>query len=189
MVLRYHDGSKIDTSVGGTTSSGPSSQSSGLQEENKKLREAIKALAQKADLSEVESADEIRKLVESDPREALREQQKELNKLKKELTKKEKIEKQLKEKQENHGAWRSGIMEGVKRADAKHLEEIKKLKEELVQVEEEKEDKEKNMDTSNGEDGTVASKLETMNRQMYQMASYVETIEQRNQDLAYQVSY
>ena len=80
-------------------------------------------------------------------------------------------------------------MEGVKRADAKHLEEIKKLKEELVQVEEEKEDKEKNMDTSNGEDGTVASKLETMNRQMYQMASYVETIEQRNQDLAYQVSY
>ena len=188
MVLRYHDGSKIDTSVGGTTSSGLSSQSSGLQEENKKLREAIKALAQKTDLSTVESADEIRKLVETDPREVLREQQKELNKLKKELTKKEKIEKQLKEKQESHGTWRSGILEGVKRADAKHLEEIKKLKEELTQVEEEKDDKDKeNMDTSNGEDA-VASKLETMNRQMYQMASYVETIEQRNQDLAYQVS-
>lgn len=99
LVLRYHDGTKIDTTIGGASASlVSSSQTSGLQEENKKLREAVKALAEKTDLSAVESADEIRKLVETDPRTVLREQQKELNKLKKELTKKEKIEKQIKEK-------------------------------------------------------------------------------------------
>ena len=189
-VLRYHDGTKIDTTVGGSsTLQGSSAQSSLLQEENKKLREAIKALSQKADLSEVESADEIRKLVETDPREVLREQQKELNKLKKELTKKEKIERQLKEKAENHASWKAGILEGVKRADIKHLEEIKKLKEELAQVEDDKDVKDgMSVEVPQGNDSAMDSKLEDMDRKMYQMASYVETMEQRNQDLAYQVS-
>ncbi|CAK9021962.1 unnamed protein product [Durusdinium trenchii] len=187
-VLRYHDGTKIDTTVGGSsTLQGSSAQSSLLQEENKKLREAIKALSQKADLSEVESADEIRKLVETDPREVLREQQKELNKLKKELTKKEKIERQLKEKAENHASWKAGILEGVKRADIKHLEEIKKLKEELAQVEDDKDVKDgMSVEVPQGNDSAMDSKLEDMDRKMYQMASYVETMEQRNQDLAYQ---
>ena len=190
LVLRYHDGTKIDTTIGGASASLVSpSQTSGLQEENKKLREAVKALAEKTDLSAVESADEIRKLVETDPRTVLREQQKELNKLKKELTKKEKIEKQIKEKTDNHTSWRAGIMEGVKRADTKYTEEIKKLKEELAQVEDDKDAKDGiHVEDSLEQDGGVDGKLEDMNRKMYQMASYVETMEQRNQDLAYQVS-
>ena len=163
-VLRYHDGTKIDTTIGGSsTLQGSSAQSSLLQEENKKLREAVKALSQKADLSEVESADEIRKLVETDPREVLREQQK----LKKELTKREKIEKQLKEKAENHTSWKAGILEGVKRADAKHLEEIKKLKEELAQVEDDKDVKDgMSVEVPQVNDSAVDSKLDDMNRKM-----------------------
>ena len=156
-------------------------------EENKKLRDALRNLVDKGpkdgDSTVVE---ECKKLVH-DPREELRVRQRELNKEKKAITKQQKIEQTIKEKQESFQAWRAGFMEGLKGEDARHQEEIEALRKELKEntEDEEKMDEE---DETDKDKGLVFQELAEVKHRMSYMASYVEAMERKNQQLVSEMS-
>ena len=184
-----HDGRKVQVPQGPGTSSAASSSSStqAMIEENKKLRDALRNLVDKGpkdgDSTVVE---ECKKLVH-DPREELRVRQRELNKEKKAITKQQKIEQTIKEKQESFQAWRAGFMEGLKGEDARHQEEIEALRKELKEntEDEEKMDEE---DETDKDKGLVFQELAEVKHRMSYMASYVEAMERKNQQLVSEMS-
>ena len=141
-------------------------------------------MSSKNDTAEI--PDYIKKIVEPDPREKLREQQRELNKARKNLTRVEKIKEDLDKKEASYGRWKNGMVAGLKKAEEIHAKEMQQLRMDLKLAEEGKdalyEDEE-----MNGEMEPLAKELDEVKNKMNQMTSYVAAMEQRNQDLVSQV--
>ena len=185
-VLVGHDGHKIelDFGDGGSSAGSLSTMSSAMQEENRCLKEAVRFMSSKNDTAAI--PDYIKKIVEPDPREKLREQQKELNKARKNLTKVEKIKEDLDKKEASYGRWKNGMAAGLKKAEEIHAKEMQQLRMDLKLAEEGKDVPEEDEDMDL-EKEHLAKELDEVKDKMDQMTSYVAAMEQRNQDLVSQV--
>ena len=189
-ILAYDD-RRVVVPEGGGNGGSSSASSSGLQEENRRLKEAFRSILDGT--ADEKTEDEVWGLIATDPREALRQQQKELNKQKKALTKAEKVRATMEEKSAKWARWKTGYMKGLEMEEQRYKEEMKELEAELKEVEKEKE-KEKDgtmdLDSDGHEDDykrSVDDELKTFRQQMVQMSSYVQLMEQRNQDLTTQM--
>eukprot|EP00913_Durusdinium_trenchii_P026549 g24909.t1 len=162
-----------------------SASSSGLQEENKRLKDALKYFANKKEDEEV--PEDYRPFLHEDPRESLRVQQRELNKQKKMIGRVEKIRSTMEEKSQRWVRWKARIMRGLELEEQRYKEEYKQLEDELQAVET---GKDVPMDLENvGTDGHggVEDELTEVKHQVGQMADYMQRIEKRNLDLTLQV--
>ena len=191
-ILAYDGRRVVVPEEGGGNGGSSSASSSGLQEENRRLKEAFRSIL--GGTADDTTEEEVRGLLADDPREVLRQQQKELNKQKKALTKTEKVRAAMEEKSAKWTRWKAGYLKGLELEEQRYKEEMKELEAELKEVEKEKE-KEKGgiMDLDapeSHEDGykkSVDNELNTFRQQMKQMSSYVQMMEQRNQDLTNQM--
>lgn len=183
--LISYDGKRValpdDKGAGGSSSA----SSSGLQEENKRLKDALKYFANKKEDEEV--PEDYRPFLHEDPRESLRVQQRELNKQKKMIGRVEKIRSTMEEKSQRWVRWKARILRGLELEEQRYKEEYKQLEDELQAVET---GKEVPMDLENvGTDGHggVEDELTEVKHQVGQMADYMQRIEKRNLDLTLQV--
>lgn len=189
-VLYSWDGRKVDISLGGASSSGSTSQASALQEESRKLKDMVKRLSQKTP-EDGSIEEEAKKMIEENPRETLREKQRELNREKKVLTKKEKIDAAVREREDRYSRWKSGIMEGLKREDHRHAQELQQLREEMSALDDDKDTtKDAEMNNASAEEvdtSELAEELVKVPRQVQNMSYFMESMEQRNNELVQQV--
>eukprot|EP00913_Durusdinium_trenchii_P029729 g27861.t1 len=181
-----HDGRKVALGSGGGSSSGASASASAraVQEENRRLKEALKLISEKRTVDNG-ILEDCQKLIQN-PREQLRERQRELNKEKKTLTRQEKLEATIQETDESYRSWRSGMEEGLKQEDARHAAEIEKLQQELKDLQEAKDPdamKEDMDDEKLLREGSMAQELYEVRETMKEMAYHVKTLEQRNQEI------
>eukprot|EP00913_Durusdinium_trenchii_P004832 g4487.t1 len=186
-----HDGRKVPLGSGGGAFSAASASTSAraVQEENRRLKEALKLISEKRTVDNGVLED-CQKLIQN-PREQLRERQRELNKEKKTLTRQEKLEATIKETDDSYKSWRAGMEEGLKQEDARHVAEIEKLQHELKELQEGKDPdamKEDMDDEKLLREGSMAQELYEVRESMKEMAYHVETLEQRNQEMVMQMN-
>ena len=195
-----YDGRKVAvpngqaSSSGSTSSAATAATNAQVLEENRKLRDVFKLLLDKDAGKEVgknptELVEECKKLVHN-PRESLRERQRELNKEKKSINRAEKLESVIKEKEENFARWKAGFMEGLRLEEKRYEEEMKALKDELKNVEDGPETHSMEQE-SDGEQGAraLAEDLSQVKAQMDQMATYFEVMEKRNQQMVQEMNH
>eukprot|EP00913_Durusdinium_trenchii_P023688 g22251.t2 len=180
-----YDGKKVPLPSGHVASSGSTSlattgaANSQVLEENRKLRDVFKLIldrdaGKETGKNPTDLVEECKKLVHN-PRESLRERQRELNKEKKSINKAEKLEIAIKEKEDSFVKWKAGFHEMLKAEEKRYEEEVKALREELKLVEEGPEINSMDAD-SDGEliAKNVAEDLSQVKAQMDQMATYFE---------------
>eukprot|EP00913_Durusdinium_trenchii_P018717 g17588.t1 len=194
-----YDGRKVAvpngqaSSSGSTSSAATAATNAQVLEENRKLRDVFKLLLDKDAGKEVgkdpaELVEECKKIVHN-PRESLRERQRELNREKKSINKAEKLESTIREKEENFAKWKAGFMEGLRLEEKRYEEEVKALKEELKNVEDGPETHSMEAE-SDGEQGAraLAEDLTQVKAQIDQMATYFEIMEKRNHQMVQEMN-
>ena len=195
-----YDGKKVPLPSGHVASSGSTSSAttgaanSQVLEENRKLRDVFKLIldrdaGKETGKNPTDLVEECKKLVHN-PRESLRERQRELNKEKKSINKAEKLEIAIKEKEDSFVKWKAGFHEMLKAEEKRYEEEVKALREELKLVEEGPEINSMDAD-SDGEliAKNVAEDLSQVKAQMDQMATYFEVMEKRNQQMVQEMNH
>ena len=183
-VVYAHDGRKLALPMQGASGNGSSSASSTSQEELKQLREAVKFFAGQKEGESEEVPDAYKKFVVENPRDVLREQQKELNRQKKSLTRIEKLQASIADKEESYAAWKNGYLEMIQQEDKRHAEEMKQLHSELKEVEKGGDVME---DAEPPTESAMKQELDQMKAQFAQMNYYFHAMEPKNQSLVGQM--
>eukprot|EP00913_Durusdinium_trenchii_P003856 g3569.t1 len=178
-----------DETSAGTAQSPHDTDSEPSEEENRRLKEALKMISEKRTVDNG-ILEDCQKLIQN-PREQLRERQRELNKEKKTLTRQEKLEATIQETDESYKSWRAGMEEGLRQEDARHAAELEKLQQELKDLHEAKDPDamKDNMDDEKPlQEGSMAQELQEVRESMREVAYHVETLEQRNQEMVMQMN-
>ena len=137
------------------------------QEENKPdgLAE-IKAFLRDIVTEEQTSNPTIQKLLAEDPNDAIKQQQKDLNKKRKKQRRIEALQKQEETKEEAFVQWKAAMKTMIKAEEVRHKEAMSKLKEELQQAlresEDEKDDKMQTDQSSDEEEAAVTGPLKKL---------------------------
>lgn len=186
------DGKRIELGKQSGPSSGASSSQSqveqSLREENRKLKEAMRASMD----GKQEIPPQVRELVKIDPREAIKEKQRLLNVERKQLNRAEKIKQEMEKNESRFSRWKEGMQEGLLLEEKRHASVMAEFATELKEAEEGP-----SMDVDRGDisdpDGKdtrideLGMELSDIKFQMSQMVAYTQAMEQRNQGLTEQV--
>lgn len=136
-----YDGKAIEVDLPDSSSGGASSGASGevaLQQENQKLREAMKFVVEQitpnAEAKE-KLPDHVKDLLKEDPRQNLKQRQKELNEERKQLNKLAKVKEALEKKEAKYNNWHHTMTAGFKKEEKRYTTEIAELQEEVKSLE------------------------------------------------------
>ena len=183
--LRGYDGKKIDLTDSEDWQPSWSSAGAGeasLREENGKLKEAMRFVLSKVATPEEVPA-EIVSLTQVDPRESLRQRQKDLNAERRAITKIMKTREQLDKTEERFSKWKKSITEGVTQEEKRHQEKVIDMRKKIQELQQEKSGGEPvtiESDTeAEGADG-LKKDIKQVKLEFQQFATYTASMEQRN---------
>ncbi|CAK9026497.1 unnamed protein product [Durusdinium trenchii] len=199
-VMYSHDGKRVElkgnAESGKRSGSSSASQSDGsIKEENQKLKDAIRRMLQ-AEKPEDADLDAVRTLIKVDPREEIRQRQRQLNQERRILNRAENLKETLHKKENSYQSWKRNMQEGLAQEDRRLSKELAELQAEIKAAEE----KELNDAEMDGEPSdvdptlvdvtrqVVQDELKEMKDQMGQFASYAAQMERQNQHLTEQVA-
>ena len=190
-LLRGYDGKRIDIEDGEQPSSSWQSYGwgdSAIREENKQLKEAMKFVLSKVATPE-EMPEEIVSLVKENPREALRQKQKELNAERKALTKIIKTREQLDKTQERFQRWKKNITAGVNTEEKRHQTEVAEMQTRLQSLErgESGEPAPIEVESDGEENKTLKKELADVKDTFEKFATYTSAVEQKNANMLEQM--
>ena len=139
-VMYSHDGKRVElkgnAEPGKRSGSSSASQSDGsIKEENQKLKDAIRRMLQ-AEKPEDADLDTVRTLVKVDPREEIRQRQRQLNQERRILNKAENLKETLHKKEHSYQSWKHNMQEGLAQEDRRLSKEIAELQAEIKAAEE-----------------------------------------------------
>ncbi|CAK9030826.1 unnamed protein product [Durusdinium trenchii] len=197
-VMYSHDGKRVElkgnAESGKRSGSSSASQSDGsIKEENQKLKDAIRRMLQ-AEKPEDADLDAVRTLIKVDPREEIRQRQRQLNQERRILNRAENLKETLHKKENSYQSWKHNMQEGLAQEDRRLSKELAELQAEIKAAEE----KELNDAEMDGEPSdvdptlvdvtrqVVQDELKEMKDQMGQFASYAAQMERQNQHLTEQ---
>ena len=195
-----HDGKRVElkgnAESGKRSGSSSASQSDGsIKEENQKLKDAIRRMLQ-AEKPEDADLGAVRTLIKVDPREEIRQRQRQLNQERRILNRAENLKETLHKKENSYQSWKHNMQEGLAQEDRRLSKELAELQAEIKAAEE----KELNDAEMDGEPSdvdptlvdvtrqVVQDELKEMKDQMGQFASYAAQMERQNQHLTEQVA-
>ncbi|CAK8997385.1 unnamed protein product [Durusdinium trenchii] len=185
-----YDGKKIeleDQGGAGSSSSSQRSSEEALREENRKLKEMMKK-AQESGTMGVLSAAETQQLLTVDPREDLKERQKQLNIERRTLNKTSRLKETIEEKEKKFQGWKEFMEKGLRQEEKRLAKDLQELNMHLKDAEKsEKEDAEL-VDDKDQEEDLQRQELEDMKEQMRDFMNYATVMEQRQRQLTEQVT-
>ena len=133
IVFYGYDGKKVV--VGSSSGSSPSSSAadSALRAENAKLKEAMRKSIEEGKVVEV--APEIQQMVRVDPREELKERQRQLNQERKTLNRAVRIKEEMEKKGQKFSSWKASFQQGLAEEEKRHTQVMAELVQELKDAE------------------------------------------------------
>ena len=189
VVLYDYDGKKIDLSDGGSglRSTSSSSKEVQLQTENRKLKEAFRKLMDPKS-AEKDVPEEVQKILETNPREELKEKQRLLNEERKALNKVEKLKDAMRKKEEKYTSWKEGITVGLQKAAEKHGNVMAELNTALRDAEKGEDGQPEILSDDDAQEADTQADLRSLKQQVNGFMAYAQMMDQRHQELTSQMS-
>lgn len=194
-ILYGWDGKKIEVKKDGIaksgSSSGYSSSDASLREENRRIKEVVRNILGNEEQTE-EDIQALREFAKVDPREDLKERQRQLNS-ERSLNKTARIKEVMEEQETNFKSWRDTYTAGLEQEEKRYQSKMAELREELKAAE--KGDAEEKDQGAMDEEQTelsvpvyVQQELSDLRNQMRQFMNYAHQMEQKNAALTDQVT-
>ena len=196
-VMYAWDGRRINLDAddgNGKSSSAVSSSSSDsqLRLENQKIKQAVRKIMDSETPGE-EEVEILRDLVKPDPRDQLKERQKQLNLERRSLNRAAKLKEDMTEKENGFGEWVASQRRGIEKEEKRHASEMAEIRDAIRAAEERemadkdtaRKETDENMSPSHTENSTEAlqQELDGVKQQMTQFTTYVATMEEQNKAL------
>lgn len=189
-VIYDYEGKRIDvqgaSSRASSAWSGPGQAEAALKEENKKLKQAFRDLAARVNPRDGLISDDVKDIIEIDPREDLKERQRLLNEERKQLNKATKLKDTLQEKESKYSQWKADMEAGLKIAEKKHSHQVAELQEAVKSAE--KGEEALQVDSDSEVDGNPAKmEIKILKDQLQHFMTYAASMEQRQQQMQEQM--